>query len=57
MPQENISEYLGPFRFPRMAFGLKANSTLNRITRTPSNANPEIIRKYGHSSWECVSSF
>ena len=40
MPQENISEYLDPFRFPRMAFGLKANSTLNRITQTPSNANP-----------------
>ena len=40
MPQENISEYLNPSRFPRMAFGLKANSTLNRITLTPSNANP-----------------
>ena len=40
MPQENISEYLDPSRFPRMAFGLKANSTLNRITLTPSNANP-----------------
>ena len=40
MPQENISEYLNPYRFPRMAFGLKANSTLNRITQTPSNANP-----------------
>ena len=40
MPQENISEYLDPYRFPRMAFGLKANSTLNRITQTPSNANP-----------------
>ena len=35
MPQENISEYLNPYRFPRMAFGLKANSTLNRITQTP----------------------
>ena len=40
MPQENISEYLNPYRSPRMAFGLKANSTLNRITLTPSNANP-----------------
>ena len=40
MPQENMSEYLNPYRFPRMAFGLKANSTLNRITLTPSNANP-----------------
>ena len=40
MLQENISEYLNPYRFPRMAFGLKANSTLNRITLTPSNANP-----------------
>ena len=40
MPQENISEYLNPSRFPRMAFGLKANSTLNRITHNPSNANP-----------------
>ena len=40
MPQENISEYLNPSRFPRMAFGLKANSTLHRITLTPSNANP-----------------
>ena len=40
MPQENISEYLDPSRFPRMAFGLKANSTLNRITLNPSNANP-----------------
>ena len=39
MPQENISEYLNPYRFPRMAFGLKANSTLNIITLTPSNAN------------------
>ena len=66
MSQVNISEYLDPYRSPRMAFGLKANSTLNRITQTPSNANPgetlyieipKIIRKYGHSSWECVSSF
>ena len=40
MRQENVSEYLNPSRFPRMAFGLKANSTLNRITQTPSNANP-----------------
>ena len=40
MSQETISEYLNPSRFPRMAFGLKANSTLNRITLTPSNANP-----------------
>ena len=40
MLQDNISEYLNPYRFPRMAFGLKANSTLNRITLTPSNANP-----------------
>ena len=40
MQQENISEYLDPYRSPRMAFGLKANSTLNRITQTPSNANP-----------------
>ena len=40
MPQENISEYLDPSRFLRMAFGLKANSTLNRITQTPSSANP-----------------
>ena len=40
MSQENISEYLNPSRFPRMAFGLKANSTLHRITLTPSNANP-----------------
>ena len=38
--EENISEYLNPSRLPRMAFGLKANSTLNRITLTPSNANP-----------------
>ena len=40
MSQETISEYLNPSRFPRMAFGLKANSTLHRITLTPSNANP-----------------
>ena len=40
MPQENISEYLDPSRFPRMAFGLKAKSTLSRITQTPTNANP-----------------
>ena len=40
MSQENISEYLNPSRFPRMAFGLKANSTLHRITLTPSKANP-----------------
>ena len=40
MPKENISEYLDPYRFPRMAFGLKAKSTLNRITQTPTNANP-----------------
>ena len=40
MSQETISEYLNPYRFPRMAFGLKANSTLHRITLTPSNANP-----------------
>ena len=40
MPQENISEYLNPSRFPRMSYGLKANSILNRFTLTPSNANP-----------------
>ena len=40
MSRETISEYLNPSRFPRMAFGLKANSTLHRITLTPSNANP-----------------
>ena len=42
MTQENIniSEYLDPSRVPRITFGLKANSTLNRITQTPSNANP-----------------
>ena len=40
MPQETISEYLNPSRSPRTAFGLKANSTLHRITLTPSNANP-----------------
>ena len=40
MPQENISEYLDPSRFPRMAFGLKAKSTLIRSTRSISDAKP-----------------
>ena len=46
MPQENISEYLNPSRFPRMAFGLKVYSTLNRITLAPSNANFGICEDF-----------
>ena len=35
-----ISEKLNPSRIPREPFGLKAESTLNRITLNPSSANP-----------------
>ena len=35
-----LSETLDPSRIPRKAFGLKAESSLNRITLNPSSANP-----------------
>ena len=35
-----ISEKIDPNRMPKQPFGLKAESTLQRITFTPSNANP-----------------
>ena len=35
-----ISEKLNPNRMPCEPFGIKARSTLNRITQTPSEANP-----------------
>ena len=36
-----ISEKINPNRVPREPFGLKAESSLNRITLNPSSANPE----------------
>ena len=38
--QVAISEKLNPNRAPREPFGIKARSTLNRITLTPSEASP-----------------
>ena len=35
-----VSEKLNPNRIPREPFGIKARSTLNRITLTPSKASP-----------------
>ena len=35
-----ISEKIDPNRMPKHPFGLKAESTLQRITFTPSSANP-----------------
>ena len=40
-----ISEKIDPNRMPKQPFGLKAESTLQRITFTPSSANPgETLR-------------
>ena len=39
MPK-SISEKIDPNRMPKQPFGLKAESTLQRITFTPSSANP-----------------
>lgn len=35
-----ISDVLNPNRLPKEAYGLKAESTLNRITLNPSSINP-----------------
>ena len=41
----NISEKYNPDRNPKQTFGLKAESTLHRITHNPNSANPgEILR-------------
>ena len=37
---QTISEKIDPNRIPKQPFGLKAESTLQRITFTPSSANP-----------------
>ena len=37
---KTISEKIDPNRMPKQPFGLKAESTLNRTTFTPSSANP-----------------
>ena len=37
---KTISEKIDPNRMPKQPFGLKAESTLQRITFTPSSANP-----------------
>ena len=38
-----VSEKFNPNRAPREPFGIKARSTLNRITVTPSEASPDVI--------------
>ena len=38
--QVAISEKLNPYRAPRELFGIKARTTLNRITLTPSEESP-----------------
>ena len=38
MPQP-IPDILNPNRYPREAYGLKTQKTLNRITLTPSSVN------------------
>ena len=44
---QTISEKIDPNRMPRQAFGLKAESTLHRITFTPSSADPgDTLRVY-----------
>ena len=40
---QTISEKIDPNRMPKQPFGLKAESTLHRITFTPSSANPGEI--------------
>ena len=37
---QTISEKINPNRIPREPLGLKAESTLNRITLNPSSADP-----------------
>ena len=37
---KTISEKIDPNRIPKQPFGLKAESTLQRTTFTPSSANP-----------------
>ena len=37
---QTISEKIDPNRMPKQPFGLKAESTLHRVTFTPSSANP-----------------
>ena len=37
----SVSEIINPNRVPREPFGLKSESSLNRITFNPSSANPE----------------
>ena len=39
----NINEIFNPDRNPKQTFGLKAESTLHRITHNPNSANPEEI--------------
>ena len=39
----NISDIFNPDRNPKQTFGLKAESTLHRITHNPNSANPEEI--------------
>lgn len=40
MAEQAISEKLNPDRIPRASFGLKSESSLDRITMNPSSANP-----------------
>ena len=42
-----VSEKLNPNRAPREPFGIKARTTLNRITLTPSEASPNEILYVG----------
>ena len=50
-----ISEEINPNRIPREPLGLKAESTLNRITLNPSSASPgeTLIYKYSTTFSEC----
>ena len=40
MSNQSVSEKINPNRVPKESFGLKAESTLNRITLNPSSAKP-----------------
>ena len=66
MPQENISEYLKPIPISSDGFWFKSKFNFEQNYSDPLKRksgwnfiywNPEIIGKYGHSSWERVSSF
>ena len=49
-----VSEKLNPNRAPREPFGIKARSTLNPITLTPSEASPNETLYVGIPNWQKI---